>query len=121
MTLVIWEPFIFIVNNTNIHTLHVENATCRPLARFIVPSLYKQEAYLVPAVHTVLVPHLHVPLAQLVAVGRLQAVDVPHLQVPASHVSERPLHVGLHCAKNENGNLNIDPFNVGAYCLAVLF
>ena len=84
---------------TNIITLHVENNTWKAMLRSGVwPWLYKHEGTVVPAVHWLAWPHLHTPLRHLVAIAVLQAELEPHLQVPASHVSVKPLHVGLHTA-----------------------
>ena len=68
-----------------------------------VPSVAKHVANVVPAVHAVSDPHLHVPISvepvQILSSteGDPHAVAAPHLlQVPASQVSELPLHVVQH-------------------------
>ena len=68
-----------------------------------VPSVAKHVANVVAAVHAVSDPHLHVPISvepvQILSSteGDPHAVAAPHLlQVPASQVSELPLHVVQH-------------------------
>ena len=61
----------------------------------VVPVDDKHVAVVVPAVHAVDDPHLHVDAVHILSSteGDPHAVADPHVQVPAEQVSELPLHV----------------------------
>ena len=71
------------------------------------PAEFKHEASVVPELHAVLPPHLHAELVQILLKVAPHSAFEPHLQVPASQVSEVPEQVTtLHGSKTEKKPTN---------------